>query len=232
LGQAGKVISTKDGTTIVDGKGKKDDIEKREAQIRARIESSESKYDREKLEKRLAKLSGGVAVIKVGAATETELTYMKHKMEDALSATRAAYEEGIISGGGVALVKAAGKLKYDKNQEDEISDEFKAGYSILIKALEEPLRQIVINGGQKDSGVVVNEIKQNAEPNFGFDASKGEFVPDMVKAGIIDPLKVTRTALENAVSVSAILLTTEAAITDKPEKENHSHGAPQMPMGM
>jgi chaperonin GroEL len=233
LGTATKIISTKDSTTIVGGKGKKKDIEERIAQVKKRIEVADSKYDKEKLQKRLAKLSGGVAVIKVGAATETELTYMKHKMEDALSATRAAYEEGIVSGGGVAILKAANKIKYSsKNKDEIISDEFKAGYSILIKALEEPLRQIVLNGGQKDAGVVINEIKENPGANFGFDARNGEFVPDMIKSGIIDPLKVTRTALENAVSVSAILLTTEAAITDKPEKEGHNHSAPQMPMGM
>ncbi|HPN96392.1 MAG TPA: chaperonin GroEL [Candidatus Moranbacteria bacterium] len=219
LGQASKVIATKDSTTIVGGKGKKKDIEARVAQVRNLIKSSDSKYDREKLQKRLAKISGGVAVIKVGAATETELTYFKHKMEDALSATRAAYEEGIIAGGGVALLKSVGNIKYDAKKVTANEEEYKAGYSILIKALEEPLRQIVLNGGQKDPGVVLNEIVSHKNANYGYDAAKGEFVEDMVKTGIIDPLKVTRTALENAVSVSAILLTTEVAIADKPEEK-------------
>jgi chaperonin GroEL len=231
LGQAGKVISTKDSTTIVGGKGKKKDIEARINQIKNEMGKSSSKYDKEKLQKRLAKLSGGVAVIKVGAATETELTYAKHKMEDALAATRAAYEEGIISGGGVALLKAALGAKIDARRIGANENEYKAGYSILVKALEEPLRQIVANGGQKDPGVVLNEIISNKNANYGFDAARGEFVPDMIKAGIIDPLKVTRTALENAVSVASILLTTEVAIADKPE-EKHNHGPSGMPGGM
>ncbi len=230
LGQAGKVISTKDSTIIVSGKGKKKDIEARINQIKNQVKTVESKYDKEKLQKRLAKLSGGVAVIKVGAATETELTYMKHKMEDALSATRAAYEEGVVAGGGTALFKAARNIKNESKEtvSGANEDEFRAGYSILVKALEEPLRQIVKNGGQKDPGVVVNEIGDNKSVHYGFDAGKGGFVADMIKAGIIDPLKVTRTALENAVSISAILLTTEVAITDKPQKEGCSH-TPQMP---
>lgn len=230
LGQSAKVISTKDNTTIVGGKGKKKEIEARINQIKNQIENSANKYDKEKLQKRLAKLAGGVAVIKVGAATETELTYAKHKMEDALAATRAAYEEGIVCGGGVALLKSALGIKSGLGRGLANEDEYKAGYSILVKALEEPIRQIITNGGQKDPGVVLNEIINNKNINYGFDAARGEFVPDMIKSGIIDPLKVTRTALENAVSVSAILLTTEVAITDKPE-EKHSHGAPQMPMG-
>lgn len=231
LGQASKVIATKDNTTIVGGKGKKKDISARIAQLKTQIDNSDSKYDKEKLQKRLAKLSGGVAVIKVGAATETELTYAKHKMEDALAATRAAYEEGIMAGGGVALLKAALSVKNNTREMAVNKEEFKAGYTILIKALEEPLRQIVINGGQKDPGVVINEISNSKNVNYGFDAAKGEFVTDMLKAGIIDPLKVTRTALESAVSVSAILLTTEVAITDKPE-EKHNHPMPPMPGGM
>jgi chaperonin GroEL len=222
LGRAGKVISTKDNTTIVSGKGKKKDIEARVSTVKNQIEKAESKYEKEKLQKRLAKLSGGVAVIKVGAATETELTYIKHKMEDALAATRAAYEEGVVAGGGTALFKAARNVKYEsrKNTTGSNLDEFRAGYSILVKALEEPLRQIVANGGQKDPGVVINGVGENNSANFGFDARRGEFVENMVKAGIIDPLKVTRTALENAVSVSAILLTTEVVITDKPKDES------------
>jgi chaperonin GroEL len=232
LGRAAKIIATKDNTTIVGGKGKRKEIEARIAQIKSRINSAESKYDKEKLQKRLAKISGGVAVIKVGAATETELTYMRHKMEDALSATRAAYEEGVVAGGGTALLKAAQAVrgKMEKNAIGE--DEYRAGFKILIRALEEPLKQIVRNSGKKDAGVVLNEILEKKSKNFGYNAREDEFVEDMVKAGIIDPLKVTRTALESAVSVSAILLTTEAAIVDKPEKENHGH-MPQMPsMGM
>jgi chaperonin GroEL len=228
LGQAGKVISTKDSTTIVGGKGKKKEIEARVNQVKNQIESSDSKYDKEKLQKRLAKISGGVAVIKVGAATETELTYMKHKMEDALSATRAAYEEGVVAGGGTALLKASQSVK----ENIQSGEEYKAGFAILRRALTEPLKQIVKNSGKKDPGVVLNEISNKKSKNFGYNAREDVYVEDMIKAGIIDPLKVTRTALENAVSVSAILLTTEVAIADKPEKENHEHGMPQMPMGM
>jgi len=236
LGQASKVISTKDSTTIVAGKGKKKEIEERIAQIKNQIEKSGSKWDKEKLQKRLAKISGGVAVIKVGAATETELTYIKHKMEDALAATRAAISEGIVAGGGAALLHASFSLlektkKFEAKSTDKM--EYSAGYTILTKALLEPIRQIVINGGQNDPGVVVNEISKSKNVNSGYDASSGKSVEDMIKAGIIDPLKVTRTALENAVSVSAILLTTQVAIADKPE-EKHSCASqmPQMPMGM
>ena len=231
LGTAAKVVSTKDKTTIIDGKGKKKEIDARISQIKTQIEASDSKWDKEKMQKRLAKITGGVAVIKVGAATETELKYMRDKMDDALSATRAAIEEGIVAGGGVALLKASvavkekmnSKMKFDGNE-----NEFKAGYGILIKALESPLRQITINAGQNDSGVVLNEVTKNKNVNYGYDASKGEYVLDMIKAGIIDPVKVTRTALENAVSVASILLTTEVAVTDAP-KEEHAHGGMNMP---
>lgn len=232
LGKAGKVISTKDGTTIVSGKGKKKDIEARISQIKNQIKTVESKYDREKLQKRLAKLSGGVAVIKVGAATETELTYFKNKMDDALAATRAAYEEGIVAGGGVALAKAADivlkRLKAKINKEGagnkniigNISErEFNSGSMILIDACVQPLKQIVKNAGIAEEAVVLNDIMKSEEKNYGYDAKDGQYIHDMIKAGIIDPLKVTRTALENAVSVSAILLTTEVAITDKPEEK-------------
>lgn len=231
LGQASKVISTKDSTTIVGGKGKKKDIEERIVQIKAQIEKTESKWDKEKMQKRLAKVSGGVAVIKVGAATETELTYIKHKMEDALAATRAAYEEGIIAGGGVALLKSSKTLleKMDDSRENNL--EYNVGYKMLLSALEEPIRQIVLNGGQKDPGVVVYEVIKGKGNNFGFDAAKGEYVSDMLKSGIIDPVKVTRTALINAVSVAGIYLTTQVAISDKPEKESHNH-AGSMPPGM
>ena len=235
LGQAAKVISTKDNTTIVGGKGKKKEIDGRVAQIKGQINASESKWDKEKLQKRLAKISGGVAVIKVGAATETELTYMKHKMEDALAATRAAYEEGIVAGGGVALLRISALLtnRYIANEKKFSGEslEYGVGYKMLLHAMEDPLKQIVTNGGQKDPGVVVYEITKNKSVNFGFDASRGEYVNDMLKAGIIDPAKVTRVALENAVSVASIFLTTQVAITDKPEKKEHDHAAGMPGMG-
>lgn len=231
LGQAQKIISTKDDTTIVGGKGEKEKIEARVEQIKAQLKNSESKYDKEKLQKRIAKLSGGVAVVKVGAATETELTYIKHKMEDALSATRAAVEEGIVAGGGVALAKAARELS-KKEHEGDKSYDYKAGYETLVRSLGEPLKQIVVNAGKKDPGVVLDKIISSEEINFGYDANKDTYVEDMVKFGIIDPLKVPRTALENAVSVSAMLLTTEAVVTDLPEKkEEHMHGGGMPGMG-
>ncbi len=232
LGKAQKIISTKDDTTIVGGKGKKKDIEERVEQIKNQIKKSNSEYDKAKLKKRMAKLSGGVAVIKVGAATETELTYIKHKMEDALAATRAAVEEGIVAGGGTALAKAA---EIVGNKENNFkNNEYRAGYETLIKALAEPLRQIVANAGKKESSVVLNEVVKQKSINFGYDAREDKFEADMVKMGIIDPLKVTRTALENAVSVASMLLTTEAAVTDLPEKKcecNHGAGAGMPGMG-
>lgn len=236
LGKASKVISTKDNTTIVGGKGRKKEIEERISQIKNQIDKSDSKWDKEKLQKRLAKISGGVAVIKVGAATETELTYIKHKMDDALSATRAAISEGIVAGGGSALLRASliiSEKIHNFDAKDAQKMEYNAGYTILTKALLEPIKQIVANGGQSDPGVVINDIAKSKNINSGYDASKGKIVEDMVKAGIIDPLKVTRTALENAVSVSAILLTTQVAIADKPEEKSSGAGSmPQMPMGM
>jgi len=234
LGQASRIIATKDTTTIVGGKGKKKEIEARVAQVKKQLTASESKWDKEKLQKRLAKISGGVAVIKVGAATETELTYMKHKMEDALSATRAAYAEGIVAGGGVALLRVASGLSAknkvnEKNSENNL--EYNVGYKMLLKALEEPAKQIVANGGQEDPGVVIYEITKNKLANYGFDASSGEYVVDMLKSGIIDPMKVTRTALENAVSVASIFLTTQVAIADKPEKKESPMGGGMPGMG-
>jgi chaperonin GroEL len=224
LGKAQKVISTKDDTTIVGGAGKKKDIENRVAQIKSQIEKTESDYDKEKLKKRMAKLSGGVAVIRVGAATETELTYMKHKMEDALSATRSAVEEGIVAGGGVALAKASQELQNKKQRND--NHEFQAGYETLLLALCEPLKQIALNAGKKSADVVLDKVVSGTGFNFGYDALEDEYLPDMVKAGIIDPLKVTRTALENAVSIAAMLLTTEGVVTDLPEKKDeHDHSA-------
>ena len=227
LGKAQKVISTKEGTTIVGGAGKKKDIEARVSQIKTQVDGSKNEYDKEKFKKRMAKLSGGVAVIKVGAATETELTYIRHKMEDALSATRAAVEEGILAGGGVALVKAANELK-KKNQRNE-NHEFQAGYEALLQSLYEPLRQIVINAGKKSADVVLEKVISESGINFGYDAAEDEYMADMIKIGIIDPLKVTRTALENATSIAAMLLTTEAVVTDLPEKKggcNHGEAMP------
>ncbi len=220
LGRAAKVVSTKDDTTIVSGKGKKQDIEKRVALIKAQMEKTEGNYDKEKLVKRMAKLSGGVAVIRVGAATETELTYMKHKMEDAVAATKAAIAEGIVAGGGTALVKAAREVgdRFGK-QESKRDNDFKAGYMTVVKALEEPLRQIASNAGMSDASVVLNSVMNQKGANAGYNAATDQYEADMLKAGIIDPLKVTRTALENAVSVAALLLTTEAAVVDLPEEK-------------
>lgn len=225
LGQAQKIIASKDDTTIVGGKGKKKDIEARVSEIKALIEKSKSEYDREKLKKRMAKLAGGVAVIRVGAATETELTYMKHKMKDAVNATKAAIEEGIVAGGGTALVKAAASVAsaFSAKKKTE-NHEFNAGYEALLKALNEPLRQIAMNAGEQDAAVVLNKVIEAKGVNFGYNAKDNVYEEDMVKAGIIDPLKVTRTALENAVSVAALLLTTEAAVVDIPEEKK-----PEMP---
>lgn len=234
LGKARKVVSTKDNTTIVDGRGDKKDIEKRVAQIRKEIEASDSDFDKEKLRERLAKLAGGVAVLKVGAATESELTYKKHKVEDALAATKAAVEEGIVAGGGSALIKAGivvkERLKQNKTKVsgNDSSAEYEAGISILLRALEEPLRQIVQNAGKEEGPVVANLVRNGKAD--GYNAITNLPVKDMIAEGIIDPVKVTRTALENAVSVAATLLTAEVAIADLPEKKEHAHGG--MPAGM
>ncbi len=230
LGRAQKVIATKDDTTIVGGLGKKKDIDARVALISSQADASDSSYDRAKLEKRAAKLSGGVAVIRVGAASETELTYMKHKMEDALAATKAAVEEGVVAGGGTALVKAVSELR--KKNKNFKNHEFKAGYETLLSALAEPLRQIARNAGERDAAVVLEEVMKNGGANYGYNAATDTFEEDMVQSGIIDPLKVTRTALENAVSVSALLLTTEAAVVDEPqEKAEPAMGGGGMGMG-
>lgn len=225
LGQAQKIIASKDDTTIVGGKGKKKDIEGRVAEIKSLVEHSKSEYDREKLKKRMAKLAGGVAVIRVGAATETELTYMKHKMEDAVNATKAAIEEGIVAGGGTALVKAAALVALESaNKQKHENHEYRAGYEALLRALSEPLKQIAMNAGEQDAAVVLNKVIEAKGVNFGYNAKDNVYEEDMVKSGIIDPLKVTRTALENAVSVAALLLTTEAAVVDLPEEKK-----PEMP---
>jgi len=222
LGTAKTLTIDKDNTTIVDGAGSNDDIKGRVNQIRAQIEETTSDYDKEKLQERLAKLVGGVAIINVGAATEIEMKEKKARVEDALHATRAAVEEGIVAGGGVALLRA--QKAVDK-QIEKLEGDQKIGASIVSKALEEPLRQIVNNTGM-EGAVVINKVKE-LKDNNGFDANKEEYV-DLVKAGIIDPTKVTRNALQNAASVSGLLVTTEASVSDKPaEKED----APMPPMG-
>ena len=228
LGKAAKVIATKDSTVIVGGKGAKKDIDARATQIRQQIKNTDSKFDKENLEKRLAKLTGGVAVIRVGAATETEMKYLKLKIEDAVNATKAAIEEGIVPGGGTTLVKAAQKVAESfAKQKDKMAADMRVGYEVVLKALEMPLRQIAANAGA-DGGVVVEKVK-NAKGNAGYDAVKDEVVADMLEAGIVDPVKVTRTGLERAASAAAILLTTEAAIADEPKDEKND--AP-MPGGM
>ena len=222
LGKAKKIVVDKDNTTLVEGAGKTASIEGRIKQIRAQIEETTSDYDREKLQERLAKLAGGVAVIKVGAATETAMKEKKARVEDALNATRAAVEEGIVPGGGVALLRASASIDGLKLEGDE-----KVGAMIVKRALEEPIRQIVENAGLEGS-VVVEKVKAEKVANRGFDAESLEFV-DMIQAGIIDPTKVERVALQNAASVSSLLLTTEALITDLPEEKPAA--APPMPHG-
>ncbi len=219
LGSARKVISTKEHTTIVEGKGDPKTIEERVAAIRQEYENSTSEFDKEKLQERLAKLAGGVAVIKVGAATETEMKQKKYKIEDALNATKAAVEEGIVPGGGSSLVKVAKAL--DDLLEDNVDDDERVGVNIVRRALVAPLRQIAHNAGISDVSVILQEVEDIKQPEIGWDFVANKKV-NMIEAGIIDPLKVTRTALENAVSVASTLLTTEAVITDKPEKEEPS----------
>ncbi len=212
LGQARKVQADKDNTTLVGGAGDKKLIEERAEQIRKQLDATDSEFDREKLQERLAKLTGGVGVIKVGAATETELEEKKHRIEDAVSATKAAVEEGIVPGGGVALVRAISALNEVKAKGDET-----VGVRILRRALEEPLRQIAANAG-KDGAVVLAEVAKR-DGNYGYNAAEDKY-EDLVKVGIIDPTKVTRSALQNAASVAAMLLTTEAAVSDLPEKKD------------
>lgn len=225
LGKARRVIATKDKTIIVGGKGKKSEIEARISQLKSQRDQTDSKYDKEKLDERIAKLSGGVAVIRVGAATETEMKYLKLKIEDAVNATKAAIEEGIVAGGGTALIRAA--MEIEKNATKKIlAKEQEIGYNIVLRALEAPLRQIAINAGKEDGSVIIDKIK-TGKGNIGYDALNDKIVPDMLAAGIIDPVKVTRMGVQNASSAAAILLTTEAAIADEPEKREpgHSHGA-------
>jgi len=223
LGRATRVVATKDSTVIVGGKGKKSDIEARVAQLRTQLENTDSKFDKEKLEERIAKLTGGVAVIRVGAATETEMKYLKDKIEDAVNATKAAIAEGIVPGGGAALAKVSAKLM-SKVESMKADDEYMVGYRILAMALQAPLLQIVRNTGREDGAVILKETsKSNA---IGFDAATEEMV-DMFEAGIIDPVKVTRSCVQNSASAAAVLLTTEAAVADIPEDKK-----PAMPGGM
>jgi chaperonin GroEL len=219
LGQAKKVTIDKDNTTIVEGSGKSEEISGRVKEIRAQIEKTTSDYDREKLQERLAKLVGGVAVIKVGAATETEMKEKKARVEDAMHATRAAVEEGIVPGGGVALIRCIPAVEALKLHGDE-----QIGANIVKRALEEPLRQIVANAGE-EGAVIIGKIRDNKDHAFGYNAQTGEFV-DLVKAGVIDPTKVTRTALQNAGSIAALMLTTEALVAEIPEPKSEApaHG--------
>jgi chaperonin GroEL len=224
LGSAKKVQITKENTTIIDGAGTKEQIQGRVSQIRKQIDETTSDYDREKLQERLAKLAGGVAVIKVGAATEVEMKEKKARVEDALHATRAAVEEGVVAGGGVALVRALPKFKdlRGANHDQDV------GITILRRALEEPLRQIVANSGDEPS-VVLNKVSEGAG-NFGYNAATGEF-GDLVSMGILDPAKVTRTALQNAASVAGLMITTEAMIAEEPKEETPMPGGGMGGMG-
>jgi chaperonin GroEL len=217
LGRARKVVVAKDTTTIIDGAGDGEQIKGRIKQIKSEIETTDSDFDREKLQERLAKLAGGVAVVKVGAATETEMKERKHRVEDALQATRAALEEGIVPGGGVALLNAEDAIELDGYEDP---DE-RTGALIVLRTLEEPIRQIAENGGLEGS-IVVAKIRESKKPGYGLNASTGEYV-DLVKAGVIDPTMVTRSALQNAASIAKNILTTEAVVAEMPEKE---------PMGM
>jgi chaperonin GroEL len=230
LGRAEKVVSDKENTTIVSGKGKKSEIEGRIKEIRAEIDKSTSDYDKEKLQERLAKLSGGVAIIRVGAATETEMKEKKHRVEDSLSAARAAVEEGIVPGGEISLINAGIKLdKLLKSSDDSDNEETRVGVNIVKKALEAPIRKLAANAGQ-DGSVIIDTIRRTAaekkNKNIGYNVLTNEYT-DMIKAGVIDPVKVVRGALENAASIAAMILTTDVLITDLPEKDK----APAMPPG-
>ncbi|MDX1474646.1 MAG: chaperonin GroEL, partial [Reinekea sp.] len=221
LGSAKRVTSTKENTVVVDGAGDEADIKARVEQIRAEIEQSSSDYDKEKLQERVAKLAGGVAVIKVGAATEVEMKEKKARVDDALHATRAAVEEGVVAGGGVALVRAMANISGLKGDNEDQN----VGIALALRAMEAPLRQIVKNAGDEAS-VVLNEVKKGSG-NFGYNAATGEYL-DMVEAGIIDPAKVTRTALQAASSVAGLMITTEAMIADKPVDAGSAPAMPDM----
>jgi chaperonin GroEL len=224
LGRAKRIVIDKDNTTVVDGRGKENDIQGRINEIKAAVEKSTSDYDREKLQERLAKLSGGVAVINVGAATETEMKEKKARVEDALHATRAAVEEGIVAGGGVALIRAQGALDKLRGTDDE-----KIGVDIVRRALEEPIRMIAQNAGAEGS-IVVARVKESKEKNFGYNAQTDTY-EDLVRAGVIDPTKVTRTALQNAASIAGLLLTTECVVVEKKEEKPAPAGPPGGGMG-
>ncbi|HEV3069942.1 MAG TPA: chaperonin GroEL [Solirubrobacteraceae bacterium] len=228
LGKARRVVVTKDTSTIVDGAGDPEAIKGRINQIKAEIENTDSDFDREKLQERLAKLSGGVAVVKVGAATETEMKEKKHRVEDALQATRAALEEGIVPGGGVALLQASSAIKTDDSHDADGSDDERTGARIVLRALEEPLRQIAENAGLEGS-VVVNDVRK-AKKGHGLNAATNEIV-DLVAAGVIDPAMVTRSALQNAASIAKNILTTEAIVAEVPEKEGAGPGGGMPDMG-
>lgn len=223
LGQADRVVATKDNTVIVGGAGTKEAISERVKALKAQLEATTSKFDKEKIEERIAKLTGGVAVIRVGAATETEMKYLKLKIEDAVNATKAAIEEGIVPGGGTSLARASAIVEKTLATKKDLSAEELVGYNIVLRALEVPLRQIADNTGKIDGAVVVDKVRA-AGGNAGYDAQKGEMIADMIKAGIIDPVKVERAAVQHAVSAAAILLTTECAVADEPEENK-----PQMP---
>jgi chaperonin GroEL len=212
LGRAKRVTITKDDTTVVDGSGKKKDIEARVSQIKAQIEETTSDYDREKLQERLAKLAGGVAVIKVGGATEVEVKERKDRVDDALNATRAAVEEGVVPGGGVMLLKASAAITVKGDNEDQ-----EAGIQIIRRALQAPIRQISENAGVEGS-IVVGKVLEAKGANFGYDAQNDEY-GDMIEKGIIDPAKVVRTALQDAASIAGLLITTEAGIAERPKKD-------------
>lgn len=217
LGKADRVIATKDNTTIVGGGGQKSDITDRVTALKSQLEQASSKFDKEKLSERIAKLAGGVAVIRVGAATETEMKYLKLKIEDAVNATKAAIEEGIVPGGGTSLARAGATVEKEMLSKKDLGREEMIGYNIVIKALDVPLKQIADNTGKHDGAVIVQKVKE-AGGNAGYDAFKGEMIEDMIKAGIIDPVKVERSSVQHAVSAAAILLTSEAAIADEPEE--------------
>ncbi|MEX0933660.1 MAG: chaperonin GroEL [Candidatus Paceibacterota bacterium] len=233
LGRAHRIISKKESTVIVGGKGKKVDIERRVAELRHALTASDSKFDKEKYEERIAKLTGGVAVIRVGAATETEMRYKKLKIEDAVAATKAAIEEGIVPGGGVALVKAAKKVKgMDlKPRNARFLNEFQAGVSIVLEACSMPLRHIAINAGKGDGSSVLEKVEKGGAQS-GYDAALDEVIGNMIDAGIVDPVKVTRSGIQNAASAAGILLTTEVAIAEYPQKENNHEGEGGMQGGM
>ena len=221
LGKADRVVSTKENTVIVGGAGEKTAIEDRVKALKSQLENTTSKFDKEKYEERIAKLSGGVAVIRVGAATETEMKYLKLKIEDAVNATKAAIEEGIVPGGGTSLARAAAIVEKDILSKKKLDTEELVGYNIVLKALEMPLKQIADNTGKVDGAVIVQKVKDGGG-NTGFDAAKGEMVEDMIKAGIIDPVKVERAGVQHAVSAAGILLTSECAIADEPEDNKAS----------